>query len=90
MIKNYILLDAGCIQSSGSASTIRSVSDYAEAFEQMKKAAGVRTIEEVIERFRTQGRTSEILEGQNEKAKADVKGLSETKEDLQSTWDKVR
>ena len=56
----------------------------------MKKAAGVRSIEEVIERFRTQGRTSEILEGQNEKAKADVKGLSETKEDLQSTWDKVR
>ena len=66
------------------------MSDYVEAFEQMKKAAGVRSIEEVIERFRTQGRTSEILEGQNEKAKADVKGLSETKEDLQSTWDKVR
>ena len=75
---------------SSSASTVRSISDYAEAFDQMKRAAGVNEIDEVIERFRTQGRTSEILEGQNEKAKEDVKKLSEVKEELQETWEKVR
>ena len=56
----------------------------------MKRAAGVNEIDEVIERFRTQGKTSEILEGQNEKAKQDVKKLSEVKEELQETWEKVR
>ena len=56
----------------------------------MKRAAGVNEIDEVIERFRTQGKTLEILEGQNEKAKQDVKKLSEIKEDLQETWEKVR
>lgn len=69
---------------------MRSISDYAEAFDQMKRAAGVNEIDEVIERFRTQGRTSEILEAQNEKAKGDVKKLSEVKEELQETWEKVR
>ena len=66
------------------------MSDYAEAFEQMKRAAGVNEIDEVIERFRTQGKTLKILEGQNEKAKQDVKKLSEIKEELQETWEKVR
>ena len=56
----------------------------------MKRAAGVNEIDEVIERFRTQGRTSEILEAQNEKAKGDVKKLSEVTEELQETWEKVR
>ena len=69
---------------------MRSISDYAEAFEQMKRAAGVNEIDEVIDRFKTQGRTSEILDGQNEKAKEDVKRLSEIKEKLQETWEKVR
>ena len=69
---------------------MRSISDYAEAFEQMKRAAGVNEIDEVIDRFKTQGRTSEILDGQNEKAKEDVKRLSEIKEELQETWEKVR
>ena len=66
------------------------MSDYAEAFEQMKRAAGVNEIDEVIERFSSQGKTLEILEGQNEKAKQDVKKLSEIKEELQETWEKVR
>ena len=69
---------------------MRSISDYAEAFEQMKRAAGVNEIDEVIDRFKTQGRTSEILDGQNEKAKEEVKRLSEIKEELQETWEKVR
>ena len=56
----------------------------------MKRAAGVNEIDEVIDRFKTQGRTSEILDGQNEKAKEDVKRLSEIKEKLQETWEKVR
>ena len=63
---------------------MRSISDYAEAFEQMKRAAGVNEIDEVIDRFKTQGRTSEILDGQNEKAKEDVKRLSEIVRDVWS------
>ena len=56
----------------------------------MKRAAGVDEVEDVIERFRTQGQTSEILATQNERAKDDVMKLSQTKEQLQSTWEKVR
>ena len=66
------------------------MSEYAEAFEQMKRAAGVNEITEVVDRFRTQHKTAEILEGQNEKAKVDVMKLSEVKEQLQETWEKVR
>jgi len=56
----------------------------------MKRAAGVNEISEVVERFKTQGQTSEILEVQNEKAKVDVMKLSKVKEELQNTWEKVR
>ena len=66
------------------------MSEYAEAFDQMKRAAGVNEITEVVDRFRTQNKTAEILEGQNEKAKLDVMKLSEVKEELQATWEKVR
>ena len=69
---------------------MRDVSEYATAFDQMKRAAGVNEISEVIERFKTQGQTSEILEVQNEKAKVDVMKLSKVKEELQNTWEKVR
>ena len=69
---------------------MRDVSEYATAFDQMKRAAGVNEISEVVERFKTQGQTSEILEVQNEKAKVDVMKLSKVKEELQNTWEKVR
>ena len=77
-------------KSSGSASTIRDVSEYAEAFDQMKRAAGVEEIDDVIDRFKTQGKTAELLEIQNDKAKSDVMKLSEEKEELQECWEKVR
>lgn len=56
----------------------------------MKRAAGVDEIGDVIERFRTQGKTSEILDTQNEKSKEDVMKLSQAKEQLQNEWEKVR
>ena len=77
-----------CIQSSSSSAYDES--EYIEAFNQMKRSAGVDEVEDVIERFRTQGQTSEILATQNERAKDDVMKLSQTKEQLQSTWEKVR
>ena len=73
-----------------SSSSAYDESEYTEAFNQMKRAAGVDEVEDVIERFRTQGQTSEILATQNERAKDDVMKLSQTKEQLQSTWEKVR
>ena len=56
----------------------------------MKRAAGVDDVGDVIERFRTQGKTSEILDIQNEKSKDDVMKLSQAKEQLQNEWEKVR
>ena len=73
-----------------SSSSAYDESEYTEAFNQMKRSAGVDEVEDVIERFRTQGQTSEILATQNERAKDDVMKLSQTKEQLQSTWEKVR
>ena len=73
-----------------SSSSAYDESEYIEAFNQMKRSAGVDEVEDVIERFRTQGQTSQILATQNERAKDDVMKLSQTKEQLQSTWEKVR
>ena len=56
----------------------------------MKRAAGLDDVGDVIERFRTQGKTSEILDIQNEKSKDDVMKLSQAKEQLQNEWEKVR
>ena len=56
----------------------------------MKKAAGVTEVKDVIERFRTQGETTEVLETQNNKAKEEVRKLSTLKEELQQKWEKVR
>ena len=75
---------------SSSASSFRTVSDYIDLFEQMKKAAGVSQVQDVIERFRTQGETTEVLESQNDKAKEEVRKLSTLKEELQENWEKVR
>ena len=66
------------------------MSEYAEAFDQMKRAAGVEDIKDVIDRFKTQGKTADLLEIQNNKAKGDVMKLSEEKEELQECWEKVR
>ena len=59
-------------------------------FEQMKKAAGVTEVKEVIERFRTQGETAAVLETQNDQAKEEVMRLTKIKEELQAQWEKVR
>ena len=75
---------------SSSASSFRTVSDYIDLFEQMKKAAGVSQVQDVIERFRTQGETTQVLESQNDKAKEEVRKLSTLKEELQENWEKVR
>ena len=75
---------------SSSASSARTISDYIDLFEQMKKAAGVTEVKDVIERFRTQGETTEMLETQNNKAKEEVRKLSTLKEELQQKWEKVR
>ena len=75
---------------SSSSTCSRPVSDYVELFEQMKKAAGVTEVKEVIERFRTQGETATVLETQNEQAKEEVMRLTKMKEELQSQWEKVR
>ena len=56
----------------------------------MKKAAGVTEVKDVIERFRTQGETTEVLDTQNNKAKEEVRKLSTEKEELQEKWEKVR
>ena len=61
-----------------------------DLFEQMKKAAGVTDVEDVISRFRTQGETAAVLEIQNNKAKDEVMKLSLLKEELQEKWEKVR
>ena len=75
---------------SSSASSYLAVSDYVELFEQMKKAAGVTEVKEVIERFRTQGETATVLETQNDQAKEEVMRLTKIKEELQAQWEKVR
>ena len=64
--------------------------DYVELFEQMKKAAGVTEVREVIQRFRTQGETANVLETQNDQAKEEVMRLTKMKEELQAQWEKVR
>ena len=64
--------------------------DYVELFEQMKKAAGVTEVREVIQRFRTQGETANVLETQNDQAKEEVMRLTKIKEELQAQWEKVR
>ena len=56
----------------------------------MKKAAGVSDIDEVVLRFSTQGKTSEILGDQMTKAENDVRVLGESKENLQKEWEVVR
>ena len=75
---------------SSSASSYLPVGDYVELFEQMKKAAGVTEVKEVIERFRTQGETAAVLETQNDQAKEEVMRLTKIKEELQAQWEKVR
>ena len=64
--------------------------DYVELFEQMKKAAGVTEVKEVIDRFKTQGETATVLETQNDQAKEEVMRLTKMKEELQAQWEKVR
>ena len=56
----------------------------------MKKAAGVSDIDEVVLRFSTQGKTSQILCDQMTKAENDVRVLGESKETLQKEWEVVR
>ena len=56
----------------------------------MKKAAGVSSVEEVVDRFRTQGKTTTILGDQMNKAENDVRVLGESKEALQQEWEVVR
>ena len=56
----------------------------------MKKAAGVSDIDEVVLRFSTQGKTSQILGDQMTKAENDVRVLGESKETLQKEWEVVR
>ena len=46
--------------------------EFEEAFSRMKKAAGVSDVEEVVTRFSTQGKTSDILGDQMKKAENDV------------------
>ena len=69
---------------------MREVSEYEEAFEEMKKAAGVTKLEEIIERCGTQKKTAALLEVQNNKAKGDVMRLTSVKESLQKEWELVR
>ena len=63
---------------------------FEEAFSRMKKAAGVSEVDEVIKRFLTQGKTSDILGDQMSKAENDVRILGQSKENLQSEWEVVR
>ena len=56
----------------------------------MKKAAGVSDIDEVVLRFSTQGKASQILGDQMTKAENDVRVLGESKETLQKEWEVVR
>lgn len=63
---------------------------FEEAFSKMKKAAGVSSIEEVVARFKTQGKTTNILGDQMNKAENDVRVLGESKENLQQEWEVVR
>ena len=69
---------------------MRDISEYEDAFEDMKKAAGVTKIEEVIERCGTQKKTASLLEVQNNKAKGEVMRLTAVKEELQGEWELVR
>ena len=64
--------------------------EFEEAFARMKKAAGVSEIDEVVKRFSTQGKTSQILGDQMSKAENDVRILGESKENLQQEWEVVR
>ena len=74
----------------GSADSVREVSEYEDAFEEMKKAAGVTQIEEIIDRCGTQKKTAALLEVQNTKAKGDVMRLTSVKEALHDEWELVR
>ena len=56
----------------------------------MKKAAGVEEMEAVIERCKTQGQTSSLLEVQNDKAKSEVMRLTNVKEEQVAEWEVVR
>ena len=56
----------------------------------MKKAAGVSDVDEVVTRFSTQGKTSDILGDQMKKAENDVRILGDSKEKLQQEWEAVR
>ena len=73
-----------------SADSLREITEYEDAFEEMKKAAGVTDIDEIVERCGTQRKTASILEVQNNKAKADVMSLTSVKERLQDEWEVVR
>ena len=64
--------------------------EFEEAFSKMMKAAGVSSIEEVVARFKTQGKTTKILGDQMNKAENDVRVLGEGKENLQQEWEVVR
>ena len=64
--------------------------EFEEAFSRMKKAAGVSDVDEVVTRFSTQGKTSDILGDQMKKAENDVRILGDSKEKLQREWEAVR
>ena len=64
--------------------------EFEEAFSKMKKAAGVSDVEEVVTRFSTQGKTSNILGDQMNKAENEVRVLGESKERHQQEWEVVR
>ena len=78
------------IKQVGSDDSVREISEYEDAFEEMKKAAGVTKIDEIVERCGTQRKTASLLEVQNNKAKADVMRLTSVKEGLQDEWEVVR
>ena len=48
------------------------VDEVEEAFSNMKRAAGVGDMAEVVDRFATQKKTANILKLQNEKSKKEV------------------
>ena len=64
--------------------------EFEEAFSRMKKAAGVSDVDEVITRFSTQGKTSDILGDQMKRAENDVRVLGDSKEKHQQEWEVVR
>ena len=64
--------------------------EFEEAFSRMKKAAGVSDVDEVVTRFSTQGKTSDILGDQMKRAENDVRVLGDSKEKHQQEWEVVR